>query len=140
VGTKEDLILEQGEWRSQKVFQRIDKILHKIEKIDPEFSHDFVYAILDNKDVEPAIFFIQTDVFKKRKEERVEFLRFKKLKVSGYNVQLMEEEEGGFSVKCLDLPGCISQGETEEEAIENIKEAIEGYLECAKKHNITVGR
>jgi len=33
------------------------------------------------------------------------------------------------------LPGCISQGKTRSEAIENIKDAIEGYLESLKKEN-----
>lgn len=33
------------------------------------------------------------------------------------------------------LPGCISQGKTRDEAIKNIREAIEGYLESLKKHN-----
>lgn len=37
-------------------------------------------------------------------------------------------EEGGYIIKCVELP-VASQGETKEEAIENIKEAIEGYLE-----------
>jgi len=45
-------------------------------------------------------------------------------------VILREEEEGGYSVQCLDLPGCISEGETREEALVNIREAIEGYLEA----------
>ncbi len=38
-------------------------------------------------------------------------------------------EDGGFNVSCPALPGCHSQGDTEEEAIENIKEAILGCLE-----------
>jgi len=33
------------------------------------------------------------------------------------------------------LPGCISQGKTRNEAISNILEAIEGYIESLKKHN-----
>ena len=37
--------------------------------------------------------------------------------------------DGGYNVSCLTLPGCHSQGETMEEAIENIKDAINGYLE-----------
>jgi len=45
-------------------------------------------------------------------------------------VILREEEEGGYSVQCLELPGCISEGETREEALLNIREAIEGYLEA----------
>jgi len=41
-------------------------------------------------------------------------------------------EEGGFIVKCLELP-VTTQGETREEALKNIKEAIEGYLEVKAK-------
>lgn len=48
-----------------------------------------------------------------------------------YTVKLIPEEEGGFSIVVPGLPGCCSQGETREEAIENIKEAIELYLEVA---------
>ena len=46
-----------------------------------------------------------------------------------YQAVFQEENEGGFSVWVPDLPGCASQGETLEEALENIKEAIELYLE-----------
>lgn len=46
-----------------------------------------------------------------------------------YQVVFQEEMEGGFSVWVPDLPGCASQGETLEEALQNIKEAIELYLE-----------
>ncbi|MEM3601979.1 MAG: type II toxin-antitoxin system HicB family antitoxin, partial [Candidatus Bathyarchaeia archaeon] len=45
-----------------------------------------------------------------------------------FTVILEAAEEGGFIVKCLELP-VATQGETREEAMENIKEAIEGYLE-----------
>jgi predicted RNase H-like HicB family nuclease len=44
-------------------------------------------------------------------------------------VVLEEQEEGGYTVYVPSLPGCISQGETKEEALKNIKEAIELYLE-----------
>lgn len=46
-----------------------------------------------------------------------------------YKVVLKESEEG-FSVSCLGLPGCWSQGTTEEEALANIREAIREYLEA----------
>jgi predicted RNase H-like HicB family nuclease len=46
-----------------------------------------------------------------------------------YTVILEKEEEGGYSVQCLELPGAISQGETKEEALKNIEEAIEAVLE-----------
>lgn len=41
---------------------------------------------------------------------------------------LLEHEEG-FSVSCPELPGCHSQGATVDEALENILDAIQGYLE-----------
>jgi predicted RNase H-like HicB family nuclease len=44
-----------------------------------------------------------------------------------YKVRLQESEEG-FSVSCPGLPGCWSQGATEEEALENIRDAIQEYL------------
>jgi len=37
-------------------------------------------------------------------------------------------EDGYWVAECPSLPGCISQGKTREEAIENIKEAIKGYV------------
>lgn len=46
-----------------------------------------------------------------------------------FKVLLQEAEEGGFIVSCPALPGCHSQGESQEEALENIKEAISGCLE-----------
>jgi len=44
-----------------------------------------------------------------------------------YKVRLQKSEEG-YSVWCPGLPGCWSQGETEEEALENIRDAIAEYL------------
>ncbi|MGB6067728.1 MAG: type II toxin-antitoxin system HicB family antitoxin [Desulfomonilaceae bacterium] len=44
-------------------------------------------------------------------------------------VVLEPSEEGGFTVHVPSLPGCISEGETEEEALKHIQEAIELYLE-----------
>ncbi len=41
---------------------------------------------------------------------------------------LLEKTEEGYSVSCPGLPGCWSQGETEEEAVENIQDAIKEYL------------
>jgi predicted RNase H-like HicB family nuclease len=45
-----------------------------------------------------------------------------------YTAVLDPAEEGGFVIKCLELP-VATQGETKEEALANLKEAIEGYLE-----------
>jgi predicted RNase H-like HicB family nuclease len=41
--------------------------------------------------------------------------------------------EEGFSVSCLGLPGCWSQGATEEEALSNIQDAIRDYVEVARQ-------
>jgi predicted RNase H-like HicB family nuclease len=47
----------------------------------------------------------------------------------------LEEDEDGFIVaSCPTFPGCHSQGETREEAIANIKEAIRGYIASMRKH------
>ena len=51
-----------------------------------------------------------------------------------YEVVLIPEEEGGYSVTVPVLPGCVSQGETREEALEMIREAIELYLESLQAH------
>jgi len=42
---------------------------------------------------------------------------------------LEPSEEGGYTVFVPALPGCISEGDTKEEALKNIREAIELYLE-----------
>ena len=44
-----------------------------------------------------------------------------------YEVKLLKSEEG-YAIWCPALPGCWSQGETEAEALENIKDAISEYL------------
>lgn len=44
-------------------------------------------------------------------------------------VVLEPSEEGGYTVYVPSLPGCISEGDTKEEALENIREAIDLYLE-----------
>jgi len=44
-------------------------------------------------------------------------------------IYLEPSEEGGYTVIVPSLPGCISEGDTKEEAIKNIKEAIELFLE-----------
>ena len=46
-----------------------------------------------------------------------------------YFVVIHPESEGGFGVSCPGLPGCFSQGETREEALENIAIGIREYLE-----------
>jgi predicted RNase H-like HicB family nuclease len=47
-------------------------------------------------------------------------------------------EDGYWVVECPSLPGCISQGKTKEEAIENIREAIRGYIAALEEDNLHV--
>jgi predicted RNase H-like HicB family nuclease len=46
-----------------------------------------------------------------------------------YTVVLEPQKDGGFTVQCVEIPGAISQGENKDEALANIKEAIELVLE-----------
>jgi len=50
-----------------------------------------------------------------------------------YTLILEESDEGGYSAHCLELPAAISEGQTNEEALENIKEAIELVLEVTQE-------
>lgn len=56
-----------------------------------------------------------------------------KKKILTCNTVFLEEDDGGYSVSVPTLPGCFSQGDTFEEAVKNIKEAIELYLEDEKQ-------
>jgi len=57
-----------------------------------------------------------------------------------YKVILEPQEEGGYTVYVPSLPGCVSQGETAEEAVANSKEAIEVYLESRKERGVPLPR
>ena len=52
-----------------------------------------------------------------------------------YRILIEQDEDGVCVAECTSLPGCISQGKTRKEALDNIKDAIKGYLESLKKHN-----
>ena len=47
-------------------------------------------------------------------------------------------EDGYWVVECPSLPGCVSQGETKAEAITNIREAIQAWIETAEAHGQAV--
>lgn len=47
-----------------------------------------------------------------------------------------DTEDGGFVASCLNLPGCFSQGDTEEDAVRNIVEAISGVMEARMERDI----
>lgn len=47
-------------------------------------------------------------------------------------------EDDGYVAHCPALPGCYSQGATKEEAVANIREAIEAYIESLQKDNLPI--
>lgn len=51
-----------------------------------------------------------------------------------YRVLIEQDEDGVYIAEAPALPGCISQGKTRSEAIDNITEAIAGYLESLEAH------
>lgn len=55
-----------------------------------------------------------------------------------YRVLIEPDEDGVFVAEVPALPGCISQGKTRAEAVENIKEAIAAYLESLAEHDEAV--
>jgi len=52
-----------------------------------------------------------------------------------YRIFIEQDEDGIFVAECPTLPGCISQGKSRKEVLENIQDAIRGYLESLKKHD-----
>jgi antitoxin HicB len=56
------------------------------------------------------------------------------MKVLSYRVLLRKEPEGGYTVVIPSLPGCVTYGDTIEEAIKRAKEAIGLYIDSLKEH------
>ncbi|HTW95003.1 MAG TPA: type II toxin-antitoxin system HicB family antitoxin [Tepidisphaeraceae bacterium] len=50
-----------------------------------------------------------------------------------YTVVLEQEEDGGYVVSVPALPGCVTQGDTRQEALANAREAIEAYVEDCRE-------
>ena len=51
-----------------------------------------------------------------------------------FRVLIEQDEDGVFVAECPTLPGCISQGKTRAEAVDNIKDAIAGYIKSLEQH------
>ena len=51
-----------------------------------------------------------------------------------YRVLIEQDEDGMFVGEVPSLPGCISQGKTRNELLDNVREAIEGYIESLEAH------
>lgn len=57
------------------------------------------------------------------------------MRLLSYRILLRKEPEGGYTVIVPSLPGCVTYGDTIDEAIETAKEAIELYIESLKEHD-----
>ena len=53
-------------------------------------------------------------------------------------ITILRDEDGMFVVECPSIPGCVSQGKTEQEAIDNIKEAIKQCLEVRSERGMSL--
>ena len=53
-----------------------------------------------------------------------------------FRVTIDRDEDGVWIIECPSIPGCVSQGETKEQALENIKEAIELCLEVRAEKDL----
>jgi len=51
------------------------------------------------------------------------------MEARNYHVSLTRQKGEGFVARCIELPGCLSEGKTEAEAIKNVQDAIRLYLE-----------
>ena len=51
-----------------------------------------------------------------------------------FRIVIEQDEEGGFVTTCPSLPGCVSQGDTRDEVIANMRDAIDGYVASLRKH------
>ncbi|MBI3051001.1 type II toxin-antitoxin system HicB family antitoxin [Candidatus Woesearchaeota archaeon] len=51
-----------------------------------------------------------------------------------YRIVISQDEDGNYVAECPSLPGCLSQGKTRKEAVENIKDALQGYIASLRKH------
>lgn len=53
-----------------------------------------------------------------------------------FNVVLVRDEDGVWVIECPSIPGCVSQGKTKQEALKNIKEAIQLCLEVRAERGL----
>ncbi len=53
-------------------------------------------------------------------------------------VVISKGQDGYWIAECPSLPGCVSQGRTKEQAVDNVKEAIEGYIAALREDDLPV--
>jgi predicted RNase H-like HicB family nuclease len=106
---------------------RTDWIIREIP-FDP--CHPCAIRLLTNiQNLKPLdIFFLESEILNNLNQH------YLIMKVLNYRILLRKEPEGGYTVTVPSLSGCITYGDTIEEAIDMAKEAIELYIESLKEH------
>jgi len=135
------VLLEKG----KPTFQGdITKLVTEIQTDRQELFYvlyDFLQFCHSKQRRDSSVSIVFEDVFKNMKIEVIKPIPetfhisgFPKIvrTILGYDALFLEEDKG-FTVIFPKLPGCITQGDTEEEAEKNAEEAITAYLECATK-------
>lgn len=61
-----------------------------------------------------------------------------KVIAAGVELEFAAAEEGGYTVTVLALPGCVSEGDTFEEALANVRDALEGCLLVARRRGLPI--
>jgi predicted RNase H-like HicB family nuclease len=148
-----------GYWRRKN---KLEKELVLLDKGKPTFQGDITKVATEIQTDKRDLFYLINDLFqfyqsKQRQKATISIVFedvFKNMKmemikpipealcvsgfpqvvrtISGYDALFLEEEKG-YTVVFPKLPGCITQGDTEEEAEKNAREAIDAYLECMAK-------
>lgn len=65
-------------------------------------------------------------------------MRKTKIQIAKFTAIFEPAEEGGYTVVVPSLPGCVTEGDTLEEAVKMAKDAIQAYIESLKKHNESI--
>lgn len=129
--------------------QKIKKCVHylnknflEIEKPLAQLSFvtdgETIFVICENKDVlldtlgkgQLVMYIALGNIAEELKEEAKIYTAIQRERIvvnsKYFNIEIEPDtEDGGFAVQCVDIKGCVTQGETKAEALENIKEAIE---------------
>ena len=66
--------------------------------------------------------------------EGLKISEFISIGMLSYRVIIEKDEDGILVARVPDLPGCATEGKTRQELIQNVKEAIQAYLEALKQH------
>ena len=121
-------IIDEVKPLSWKHVEKVTSFARKLFDDDPakvDYPFFLLGRWLEGKDLTPQVL----------KDTLIKLEKF--YQRTGFSI-LVVKEKIGYSAECPSLPGCITQGETEDEVIKNMEEAIESYLESIRRYQIEV--